>query len=76
MVVDVLNRLEVALGQLMPNAWKIVLACASAWPKATEGAAMTVDEFFACCKASGQQETWVTLQAAARRDLVTRPYNT
>ena len=26
-VVDVLNRLEVALGQLMPNAWKILLAC-------------------------------------------------
>ena len=33
-VVDVLNRLEEALGQLMPNAWKILLACASAWPKA------------------------------------------
>ena len=29
-VVDVLNRLEVAPGQLMPNAWKILLACASA----------------------------------------------
>ncbi|CAL5387213.1 unnamed protein product [Camellia sinensis] len=69
-VVDVLNHLEVAPGQLMPNAWKIVLACASAWPKANEGAAMTVDEFFACYKTSGQQETWVTLQAAAGRSLV------
>lgn len=69
-VVDVLNRLEVAPGQLMPNAWKILLSCASAWPKANEGAAMTVDEFFACYKASGQQETWVTLQAAAGKRLV------
>ena len=60
-VVDVLNRLEVAPGQLMPNAWKILLSCASAWPKATEGQAMTVDEFFCCYKALGQQETWVTL---------------
>lgn len=70
-VVDVLNRLEVAPGQLMPNTWKIVLACASAWPKANEGAAITVDEFFAYYKASGQQETWVTLQAATGRGLVT-----
>ncbi|GMP75614.1 hypothetical protein CsSME_00032632 [Camellia sinensis var. sinensis] len=31
---------------------------------------MMVDEFFACYKASGQQETWVTLQAAAGRGLV------
>ncbi|GMQ07110.1 hypothetical protein CsSME_00051447 [Camellia sinensis var. sinensis] len=31
---------------------------------------MTVDEFFACYKASGQQETWVTLQAAVGRGLV------
>ncbi|XP_028108407.1 caldesmon-like [Camellia sinensis] len=31
---------------------------------------MTVDEFFACYKASGQQETWVTLQAAAGKGLV------
>lgn len=69
-VVDILNRLEVAPGQLMPNAWKIVLSCASAWPKANEGAAMTVDEFFACYKAAGQQETWVTLQAAMGRGLV------
>ncbi|KAF5933706.1 hypothetical protein HYC85_029877 [Camellia sinensis] len=36
-VVDVLNRLEVAPGQLMPNAWKILLACASAWPRANGG---------------------------------------
>ncbi|KAF5934388.1 hypothetical protein HYC85_030559 [Camellia sinensis] len=56
-VVDVLNRLEVAPGQLMPNAWKILLACASTWPQANEGVTMTVDEFFACYKASGQQET-------------------
>lgn len=60
-VVDVLNRLEVAPRQLRPNAWKILLACASAWPKANGGEAMTVNEFFACYKASGQQETWVTL---------------
>ncbi|XP_028116633.1 uncharacterized protein LOC114314353 [Camellia sinensis] len=69
-VVDVLNRLEVAPGQLMPNAWKIVLACANVWPKANEGAAMTIDEFFACYKASGQQETWINLQAAAGKGLV------
>ncbi|XP_028066646.1 caldesmon-like [Camellia sinensis] len=31
---------------------------------------MTVDEFFACYKALGQQETWVTLQVAVRRGLV------
>ncbi|XP_028101550.1 ribosome-binding protein 1-like [Camellia sinensis] len=31
---------------------------------------MTVEEFFACYKASGQQETWVTLQAAAGKGLV------
>lgn len=70
MVVDVLNHLEVAPGQLMPNAWKILLSCASAWPKVNEGAAMTVDEFFVCYKASGQQETWVTLQTAAGKGLV------
>ncbi|GMP84445.1 hypothetical protein CsSME_00037974 [Camellia sinensis var. sinensis] len=69
-VVDVLNRLEVAPGQLMPNAWKILLACASAWPKANGGEAMAVDEFFSCYKALGQQETWVTLQAVMGRGLV------
>ncbi|KAF5945843.1 hypothetical protein HYC85_016071 [Camellia sinensis] len=69
-VVDVLNRLEVAPRQLMPNAWKILLACASAWPKANGGEAMAVDEFFSCYKASGQQETWVTLQAVMGRGLV------
>ncbi|XP_028093398.1 uncharacterized protein LOC114293527 [Camellia sinensis] len=69
-VVDVLNRLEVAPGQLMPNAWKILLACASAWPKANGGEAMTIDEFFSCYKALGQQETWVTLQAVMGRGLV------
>jgi len=31
---------------------------------------MMMDEFFACYKASGQQETWVTLQAAAGKGLV------
>ena len=69
-VVDVLNRLEVAPGQLMPNAWKILLACASAWPKANGGKAMSVEEFFACYKAAGQQETWVTLQAVMGKGLV------
>lgn len=69
-VVDVLNRLEVAPGQLMLNAWKILLACASVWPKVNGGEAMTVDEFFSCYKASGQQETWVTLQAMMERGLV------
>lgn len=69
-VVDVLNRLGVAPGQLMPNAWKILMACASAWPRANKGVAMIVDEFFACYKASGQQETWVTLQAAVGKGLV------
>ncbi|GMP41486.1 hypothetical protein CsSME_00011571 [Camellia sinensis var. sinensis] len=68
-VVDVLNRLKVALGQLMPNAWKIVLACASAWPKANEGVAMKVI-WFRLVDAAGQQKTWVTLQAAAVRGLV------
>ena len=69
-VVDVLNHLEVAPGQLMPNAWKILLACASAWPRANGGVAMTVEEFFGCYKASGQQETWITLQALAGKGLV------
>ncbi|THG16967.1 hypothetical protein TEA_010501 [Camellia sinensis var. sinensis] len=40
------------------------------YEEANEGAEMTVDEFFACYKASGQQETWVTLQAAAEKGLV------
>ena len=31
---------------------------------------MTVEEFFSCYKASGQQETWVTLQAVVGRGLV------
>ncbi|GMQ07841.1 hypothetical protein CsSME_00051860 [Camellia sinensis var. sinensis] len=69
-VVEVLKKLEAAPRQLMSNAWKIVMACASAWSQATGGAAMTVEEFFFCYKASGQQETWVTLQAATGRGLV------
>ncbi|GMP88587.1 hypothetical protein CsSME_00040517 [Camellia sinensis var. sinensis] len=69
-VVDVLNKLEVAPGQLMLNAWKILMACASSWHQATGGTTMIVDEFFSGYKASGQQETWVTLQAVAGRGLV------
>lgn len=60
-VVDVLNELEVAPWQLMPNTWKILMACASSWQQATGGVAMTVEEFFSCYKVSGQQETWVSL---------------
>ncbi|XP_028074153.1 uncharacterized protein LOC114276572, partial [Camellia sinensis] len=41
-VVDVLNRLEVAAWQFMPNACNIVMACSSAWPKTSGGEAMTI----------------------------------
>ncbi|XP_028059423.1 uncharacterized protein LOC114263132 [Camellia sinensis] len=69
-VVDVLKQLEVAPGQLMPNTWKILLACVISWSQAAGGAAMTVEEIFSCYKASSQQETWVTLQVVAGRGLV------
>lgn len=67
---NVLNKLEAAPGQLMPNAWKILMVCASSWQQTTGGVAMTIEEFFSCYKASGQQETRVTLQAVAGRGLV------
>lgn len=53
LVVNVLNRLEVAPGQLMRNLWKILFTCAIAWPRATGGERMMVDEFFSYYKAPG-----------------------
>ncbi|KAF5933328.1 hypothetical protein HYC85_029499 [Camellia sinensis] len=52
-LVDVLNELDAAPGQLMPNAWKILMVCASSWLQAMGGLALTVNEFFSCYKASG-----------------------
>lgn len=66
-VVEVLNKLEAAPGQRMLNAWKIVMACATAWLQATEGTAMPVDEFFLLLQSL---RSVVSLQAVVGRGLV------
>ena len=40
-----LNHFSIALGQLMPNSWKIVISCMEIWMVITEGDMIRLDEF-------------------------------
>ena len=42
---ELLNHFKIALVQLMPNSWKIVIRCMEIWLATTEGDMIRVDEF-------------------------------
>ena len=42
---ELLNHFNIALGQLMPNSWRIVISYMEIWLATTEGDMIKVDEF-------------------------------
>ena len=44
-IMELLGHFNIALGQLMPNLWRIVINCMEIWLAATEGDMIKVDEF-------------------------------
>ena len=44
-IMELLNHFKIALVQLMPNSWKIVIRCMEIWLATTEGDMIRVDEF-------------------------------
>ena len=44
-IMELLNHFNIALGQLMPNSWRIVISCMEKWLAVIEGDMIRVDEF-------------------------------
>jgi len=44
-IMELLNNFNIALGQLMPNSWRIVINCMEIWLAVIEGDMIRVDEF-------------------------------
>ena len=44
-IAELLNHFNIALGQLMPNSWRIVISCMEIWMIVTKGDMIRVDEF-------------------------------
>ena len=44
-IMELLNHLIIASGQLMLNSWRIVVSCMEIWLATTEGDMTRVDEF-------------------------------
>ena len=42
---ELLSYFNIALRQLMPNLWRIVISCMEIWLAVTEGDMINVDEF-------------------------------
>ena len=42
---ELLNHFKIALVQLVPNSWRIVISCMEIWLATTEGDMIRVDEF-------------------------------
>ena len=42
---ELLNHLNIAPGQFMPNSWRIVISCMEIWMVVTKGDMIRVDEF-------------------------------
>ena len=42
---ELLNHFNIALGQLMPNSWRIVISCIEIWMVIIEGDMVRLDEF-------------------------------
>ena len=42
---ELLNHLNIAPGQFMPNLWRIVISCMEIWMAVTKGDMIRVDEF-------------------------------
>ena len=42
---ELLNHFNIALRQLMPNSWRIVVSCMEIWLASIEGDMIRVDEF-------------------------------
>jgi len=44
-IMELLNHFNIALGQLMPNSWRIIVSCIEIWLESTERDMIRVDEF-------------------------------
>ena len=44
-IMELLNHFNIALRQLMPNSWRIVVSCMEIWLASIEGDMIRVDEF-------------------------------
>ena len=51
-----LHYLNLALGQLMPNSWRIVISCMVIWTTITDGDMLTVNEFVHLYRLKGSKE--------------------
>ena len=44
-IMKLLHHLNIALGQLIPNSWRIVISCMEIWMIVTEGDMIRLDKF-------------------------------
>ena len=44
-IMELLDHLHIALGQLMPNSWRIVISCMVIWTTIADGDMITLNEF-------------------------------
>ena len=44
-IMQLLHNFQIALGQLVPNAWRMIISCMSIWASACEGDMITLNEF-------------------------------
>ena len=47
-IMHLLNEFQIALSQLVPNAWRMIMSCMSIWMSACDGEMITLNEFFFC----------------------------
>ena len=51
-----LHYLNLALGQLMPNSWRIVISCMVIWTTIVDGDMLTVNKFVHLCRLKESKE--------------------
>ena len=56
---ELLHYLNLALGQLMPNSWRIVISCMVIWTTIADGDMLTVNEFVHLYSFERVQGIWV-----------------
>ena len=44
-IMELLHYLNIALGQIMPNSWRIVISCVMTWTIIADGDMITLNEF-------------------------------
>ena len=55
-IMKLLHYLNLALGQLMPNSWRIVISCIIIWTTIVDGNMLTVNEFVHLCRLKESKE--------------------